>query len=177
VIRQSIIAKQEGSRRLEACDIHGFLNVENIILVENDVTFTVDLINKNGLQVVTKDHPIFGRLENCVREDWPEIEPSRWEFYASPEYGYKHLEGQDLIFITTILTGRLESCTTSEYYNRLDKTKQNGPPKSAIRCFFEIRYTLADIGDRRHYEVLSLASDGRHYFWIFFFGLHGMSSR
>jgi len=27
------------------------------------------------------------------------------------------------------------------------------------------------------YEVLGLASDGRHYFWIFFFGLHGMSSR
>jgi len=27
------------------------------------------------------------------------------------------------------------------------------------------------------YEVLGLASDGCHYFWIFFFGLHGMSSR
>jgi len=27
------------------------------------------------------------------------------------------------------------------------------------------------------YEVLGLASDGRRYFWIFFFGLHGMSSR
>ena len=26
------------------------------------------------------------------------------------------------------------------------------------------------------YEVLGLASDGRHYFWIFFLGLHGMSS-
>jgi hypothetical protein len=25
------------------------------------------------------------------------------------------------------------------------------------------------------YEVLGLASDGRHYFWIFLFGLHGMS--
>jgi hypothetical protein len=23
------------------------------------------------------------------------------------------------------------------------------------------------------YEVLGLASDGRHYFWIFFVGLHG----
>jgi len=30
---------------------------------------------------------------------------------------------------------------------------------------------------RVDYEVLCLASDGRHYFWIFFFGLHGMSSR
>ena len=27
------------------------------------------------------------------------------------------------------------------------------------------------------YEVLGLASDGRHFFWILFFGLHGMSSR
>jgi len=27
------------------------------------------------------------------------------------------------------------------------------------------------------YEVLGLASDGRHYFWIFFLWLHGMSSQ
>jgi len=37
-----------------------------------------------------------------------------------------------------------------------NRGEQSGPPKSAIRCFLEVRFTLADIGDLGRYPLLSI---------------------
>jgi len=55
--------------------------------------------------------------------------------------------------------------------------EQCDPPKSRIGRFLMVIFLAATSVIAGDYEVLGLASDGRHYFWIFFFGLHGMSSR
>lgn len=101
VIRESLKTTTGNRKRLDAWDLHGFLNNERIVLVEGDVTFVSNLINRSELSLVAKDHPILARMTPFLRNDCPQIDPAKWDFYATQDYGHKHLEGQDLIFLAT----------------------------------------------------------------------------
>ena len=56
-------------------------------------------IQEERLEKTDSNHARAQMLSKLARPSWPSRESENWEWFATPNYGKKHLEGQDLFLV------------------------------------------------------------------------------
>lgn len=75
------------------------LNKKSIVLVEKQTEFIQLFVSQQSLEATDGYHPCADALKQAIVDGWPVPENSRVQWFATPGYGYTHLEGQDLFLV------------------------------------------------------------------------------